>query len=444
MQSRISPLALLAILVLCPSSQAGPARFEYTLQVAAFPDQHSTEIFAAQLTRAGKSPVWGSVNIAGRGIWYRVYIGEFETYARAQAEGVNLLSQGIIKEFLVKRVSEIGLLGRSRRTKIKERYSTGYESHSTAAPVSTNGGPSRHMEKYSTTPALRALSKPVKLPVSARVIASLVPSADSSHIPRPDPARLAFNIIAGGGGLDVSRKSGGIWLSGDIEDAMARLQWIVGVKNAKLLGVESDGRLRVDAAMLREFISTYSVDPSDETLLMADYISSNEGLLLIVQMSKGSNRYLLHIGSRAPTRGPEVAINGSINLDNNFDSRINPYRRNRMKLSQELPPEGFDAMVAINPAARWFNLRAHRIVPVGHITFHELAEAHAKVALRLDYLGQGIRPGAHSVALDREKILNSQRPGSDIVLTSGSNRVLRSNQELRQLFAETAASGDQR
>ena len=112
--------------------------------------------------------------------------------------------------------------------------------------------------------------------------------------------------------------------------------------------------------------------------------------------------------------------------------------------NQERPPEGFDSMVAINPAARWFNLRANQIVPVGHITFHELAEAYAKVALGLDYLGQGIRPGAHNVAMDREKILYLQRPGSGIVLTSGSNRVLKTDQEIRQLYAETAGASDQR
>jgi hypothetical protein len=99
-------------------------------------------------------------------------------------------------------------------------------------------------------------------------------------------------------------------------------------------------------------------------------------------------------------------------------------------------------MIALNPIARWLNLRVNRIVPVGHITFHELAEAHAKVSLGLDYLGNGVRPGAHNVAIDRERILQGQRPGSDIVLTAGSNRVLRSSQEIRQTYAESMGPVD--
>jgi hypothetical protein len=101
-------------------------------------------------------------------------------------------------------------------------------------------------------------------------------------------------------------------------------------------------------------------------------------------------------------------------------------------------------MIAMNPIARWLNLRVNRIVPVGHITFHELAEAYAKVSLGLDYLGNGLRPGAHNVAIERERILQAQRPGSDIVLTAGSNRVLRSSQEIRQTFAETSGPVDPR
>jgi hypothetical protein len=38
--------------------------------------------------------------------------------------------------------------------------------------------------------------------------------------------------------------------------------------------------------------------------------------------------------------------------------------------------------------------------------------------------------------------LQMQRPGSDIVLTAGSNRVLRSSREIRQTYAESMGPVD--
>jgi len=158
-----------------------------------------------------------------------------------------------------------------------------------------------------------------------------------------------------------------------------------------------------------------------------------------VQLVQGSSRYRLHIGDVAPTLGATAKVSGSINLDNNFDSRINPYRQNGRKYASEQPPDGFQAMIAINPQAQWYNLTAGAMIQVGHITFHELAEAYAKVELSLDYLPQSLRAGAHNIAIEREQILKRQRPFSNIVLTLGSNRMLKSRAEVRAFYA--ASSG---
>ncbi|HWP44363.1 MAG TPA: SPOR domain-containing protein [Blastocatellia bacterium] len=423
-RSHIFLLCFLTAIAVSTPARSEPALLasRFTLQVASFPTRQAAEALVSRLTRDGVSPIWGSINIPGRGVWFRVYLGEFETVHQARAEGESLVARRIIKEFLVKSTNEIAQLGRARRLAGKSEYAERYTAR-----------PARSAFRSKEVPALTSGSKAVSLPVNTRVIASFAPFVDTPPVPRPDPVNLAFRIVAG---EESGRKRGGLWLSGDIDEALARLRWIVGEENAKLLEVEADGRLRLNAALLKDLVKAEAVDADAETLLLADYISSNEGLLLIVQMAEGPHRYLLHTGSKAPTFGQEICINGSINLDNNFDSRINPYRRGNLKLSQERPPAGFDAMVAINPEARWFNLRSKRVVPVGHITFHELAEAHAKVALGLDYLSHGVRPGAHNVALDREVALKSQRPESDIVLTAGSNRVLKSKQEIRQLFSD--------
>ncbi|MFY9555589.1 MAG: hypothetical protein WAV47_12825, partial [Blastocatellia bacterium] len=67
---------------------------------------------------------------------------------------------------------------------------------------------------------------------------------------------------------------------------------------------------------------------------------------------------------------------------------------------------------------------------------HELAEAYAKLEQGFDYLDQGSHPGAHALALERERRLQSQRPEADIVMTVGSNRVLRTEAEIRLFYAE--------
>jgi hypothetical protein len=135
---------------------------------------------------------------------------------------------------------------------------------------------------------------------------------------------------------------------------------------------------------------------------------------------------------------------GSINLDNNADSRINPFRKYGRKLDGERPPEGFDSLIGLNPVARWFNLSTNCWVQGGQIVFHEIAEAYAKLELGLDYLDQGLRSGAHAIALERELRLKSQRPRADIVMTAGSNRLLRTEAEIRLFYAEAAAGVSQR
>jgi hypothetical protein len=166
-------------------------------------------------------------------------------------------------------------------------------------------------------------------------------------------------------------------------------------------------------------------------LRLASYIASNEGLYLLTQLTHGRHSYCLHLGSKVPTRGGLIPIRGGINLDNNYDTRINPYRRGGHKLDIERPPQGFDALIGINPEARWLNLNANSLVPQGHIVFHELAEAHAKLELELDYLSTSSIAGAHEVALQRELRLKSERPRFGVVVTSGGNRVLRSGDEPR-------------
>ena len=240
----------------------------------------------------------------------------------------------------------------------------------------------------------------------------------------PDAVRLANQLLLERNGVrgETPSRKGGLYLGGDVTNAFTRLEWIVGHENIKLLRLEPDGSVTLNLTRLARAARIEESARGDASRRLATYISGNEGLLLFLQLAKSSHRYLLYLGKWTPTEGGVQVVRSAMNLDNNFDSRINPLRRNRVKLSRERPPQGFDSLVAINPGALWFNMERRQLVTPGNLTFHELAEAHAKLELGLDYLSQGASPGAHDIAIEREERLLSQRPLSNMVITKGMNR----------------------
>jgi hypothetical protein len=436
-------------------SQPGQSSNRYTLQIAAFPESEFSQKFVDELKDAGENPAWGTVELPNRGKWIRIFVGSFKTVAQARRHGERLVARGIIKEFLVRPLSQIKTLSRPRSVADSEMLydyvarpiiaarSPAHKSFWIASPGRAN----RPTKPVIVERTMRAAKKEVAAstkpePTSASLDLALMPPVDESIIPRLNPVLMALNMIAGGrrprpGAL----QRGGLWVTGDREEALARLRWIVGDENAEAISLDEEGKVRLNDYLLAVSAGVAGESEPAHALKALDYITSNDGLLLLIQLIQGAYRYCLHIGSHAPTLGGDVPVSGSVNMDNNFDSRINPYRRLRKKLDQERPPKGFDCLIGINPSARWFNLRAGQFVPAGHITFHELTEAHAKIELGLDYLGQGALPGAHNVALEREKRLQSQRPFGDVVITVGSNRVLRTEKEYRQFYVEASNKG---
>jgi len=216
-------------------------------------------------------------------------------------------------------------------------------------------------------------------------------------------------------------RRGGLWLSGNLQEGMARLAWIAGSENARLLTIDKSGQVKIDENALARKVESSRPPPQSPALALSLYILSNEGLLLIEQLTQGDHRYHLHIGDRVRTLGGEVEVKSVLNLDNNFDGRINSYRRGGAKMGTERPPEGFDALISINPEVVWYNLLYQKVISPGIVTFHELAEAYAKIEYGLEYLPNGLLPGAHSVAVQREFRLQSQRPELANAITAGDN-----------------------
>lgn len=465
MHSRLSFFLAALLMSAGPSaamSKSDLAAPHFTLQVASFPDTAQAGRCAAGLVSAGEHPVFDTVEIEGRGYWTRVFVGLFDTTDAARRHGVTLVARGVIKEFLVKKAGLNQAATRPRKVAGSDSQvppDTGSSALVTKAVLDDRtvfGSPANPASGMRTEtmpinngrgPSQKVLREHVRtpLPVVEAAAFRLAPRVDTNLIPRPDPVRLAFKLVAGEvrNAPGAPGQRGGLWVSGDTAEGLARLRWIVGGQNVGLIKLDADGRVRFDMKLLAKAAGRGETRVQDP-LQAIEYISSNEGLLLLVQVAQGRYRYLLHIGRQVPTSGKSAETAGSINLDNNVDSRINRYRKNGKKLDGERPPEGFDSLIGLNPVARWFNLSANFWVQAGEIVFHEIAEAYAKLELGLDYLDHGSRPGAHSVALERELRLKSQRPGVDIVITTGTNRLLRTEQEIRLFTAEAAAGVSQR
>jgi sporulation related protein len=455
---------LLATFVLVPSRQTpGTERTlktpRYTIQIASYANPAEARQLVARLAGLGERATTSVVDLTGRGRWTRVLVGTFATVVEARGHAARLLSRGVISQFFIR-----GALDRQQlpTTSLNEipRHSGLSRSPTIfgSAPASSLASPARAAGTWLENKRPRAVSSfsssvarvdqraaaAAILPLAKTLSLSLAPSVDTRLLPRPDPVGLAFLLIAGNAGHQHAHRKGGLWITGDTIDGLARLRWIAGESSAELVTVERDGQVKLDMRLLSNAAGVGRVPALEGPLAAIDYISSNEGLLLLVQLTQTRHRYRLHFARQAPTRGVAVEVSGGINLDNNFDSRINPNRRLGKKLDNERPPDGFDSLVAINPVARWVNQETNQLVPGGHIAFHEMAEAHAKLEMGLDYLGDATRSGAHQVALEREKRLKAQRPLAGVVVTAGPNRVLRSEEEIRQFFSTLSSAGHNR
>jgi SPOR domain len=454
-------LLLTTFSLLSPGATSGAQRDadaqSYTIQVGSFSDSAQAQQLVTRVRSFGERATTAAVSLAGRGRWTRVFVGYFPSVAAARAHAEHLLRSGLIEGFLIRAVQEppkepAALINQKARSadpaNLTARSSFHIAPYDRATPLNLpgttrNGANLVEASRIagasdSHSLASRGDQRPVasgSLPVVRRLTLALAPGVDTRLLTRPDPVRLAFTLTTGDTRSSVAAQRGGLWVTGDAPEGLERLRWIAGASAAELVTLERDGRVKLDLRLLAKSARVDEVPLIEAPLAVTNYIYSNEGLLLLVQLTQARHRYRLHIGRQAPTRGTEVEVTGGINLDNNFDSRINPHRRSGKKMDNERPPDGFDSLVAINPVARWFNQPTNQVVPAGHIIFHEMAEAHAKLELGLDYLDDAGRPGAHEVALQRERRLKSQRPLSGVVITVGSNRVLRSEEEARQFFS---------
>jgi RHS repeat-associated protein len=161
---------------------------------------------------------------------------------------------------------------------------------------------------------------------------------------------------------------------------------------------------------------TYDPDTNTITVdLTGIDLSVNEGALLVDQLVGSSNVYNLTLGDTVETAGGPVKFDTAIILDNRPDDR---YSRGKRQI--DLPPQGVDAVIGVNPRATLADTQ-NRVVPTSNLVFHELAEAYARVDGGKPYgdslvvnkgaiLVGSFELGAHSEAAVRELRLREQRP----------------------------------
>jgi hypothetical protein len=410
----------------------------YTIQVGAFSSMERAGTLFRRLRGAGETASYGSVTVPGHGEWVRVLTGSFATPESARLYAAHLVTRGLIEDYIIKPVQKPATLLRRGSTTLSYAIPDKGASLPRGA-LNWVAAPNVDHEKLVEGGGSSPL--PLPLPISniagSDVLTLSSPGAGSAacsgpcSIPGADPVLGAFREISG----QAYAAGGGLWIAGDTSKGLADLRWIVGADNRDCLSVDENGMIRVDGRRLAAKAGATDPNPAS-AFAMLDYLYSNNGLLLLIQLTSGRHRYRLDIDPRALTMEGETEVATALNLDNNFDSRISPIRKNGNKLARERPPVGFDSLVAINPAARWVNLNSRRTIIGPMIVFHELAEAYAKVELGLQYLPRGGIAGAHNTAIERETKLRSERSAMRIEGAAGPNRVFTSDRELDRFIED--------
>jgi RHS repeat-associated protein len=181
-------------------------------------------------------------------------------------------------------------------------------------------------------------------------------------------------------------------ISGDIDEIKKQL--------AEMLGTEDAAkRISFDEKTGSITVNLTGID-----------LSKNEGAALLNDAINSKNVYDIFVGASVETLGGQLSLTPSgkrtqtmANLDNNPDET--QYRTG--KTNKDKPRKGVDDQIAINYEYRnkhSVSTTNLKLAPNWTTTFHELAEAYAKVESGKKYAE------AHQEAIDRETRLRNQRP----------------------------------
>jgi RHS repeat-associated protein len=176
-----------------------------------------------------------------------------------------------------------------------------------------------------------------------------------------------------------------------------------------LRSMTGQARFREIAGLAADRIQFGEDGTLDTSELTQEDLTTNEGALLLDQMATSKCVYTYEEGQTAMTADGPQRVNGVKNLDDNsVDLVLNgtPVAKG----PQGFPPAGVNGSITVDPSVdRYDRETGAKLVPTRAIAFHELAEAFAKVEQGI-MRGPNAGPGAHIIAVEREKKLMQQRP----------------------------------
>ncbi len=184
-------------------------------------------------------------------------------------------------------------------------------------------------------------------------------------------------------------------ISGDLETIKKQLADMIGTEDAakRVTYDEKTGVITVD-------LNGIDLTKNEGASLLNDVINHKD--------ANGKDVvYSLTVGESVETLAGQISLKPTakdtktmVNLDNNPDNRYT-------KTDKDKPPKGVDDQIGINYAYRDKNSESTTTLkqaPNWTVTFHELAEAYAKIKGNKQYAD------AHQEAINRETKLREQRP----------------------------------
>jgi len=133
----------------------------------------------------------------------------------------------------------------------------------------------------------------------------------------------------------------------------------------------------------------------------------DKGVLLLYVLATSDYAFSYSEANTILTAGGERPVDGYANLDDAYDFR---YDFKGGKSAGDLPPEGLNSSVVVDPNCSWVDLATKsKSVSLAAIAFHELAEAYYKIQWRIQRTQRDGSTGAHSWAGYWERCLIIQR-----------------------------------
>jgi hypothetical protein len=302
-----NPVALLLLAAsLSPTAWASTPK-KHPAATANEPLEFAIEVLGARTSASGDelprriaadsgSCVWSVVSTGPHS--QRLYVGLFQQEVIARDYGNRLIGLGLIAGFRVEPVYEPRAFTRARSVAdCKQlRYAA---AESTTSPGTETGGPfesiSRDADEAGLSgdvagsepgPALATDSAGDEARASSdgniflpRMSFSLelsfrVAVESRGPIPQPNPAARAIYELTG---RIPGAADGGLWLSGDVEEATDRLRWILGEQDSGLIKTDSRGRVNLDLNLLNRAAGAAEQDGPGGWLKLGEYLSANVG-----------------------------------------------------------------------------------------------------------------------------------------------------------------------